>query len=299
MSLKILSVFDNQQVATEGLISDAIDYLTGSMYGLLSQKNAKRIVSEAMSSKNYAARKKAVEALLNQTVFNKAWCEKSIKNKTSVHENEYAFIEGRPVSDPVKLAECMTGPMFKGAKEAIDKLSDNTKLRFELIKKVNSAPDAEAADEIYEQNKSKLVADSAQAYIDRGGKSYSSVTADNMVTWPYITYKNSKSVEFCSGIYNDKEKNQLDQLTVQEAANWGRAVLQLLAVADSAHQLYRANYVPYWEDCKHEYDDLRYGDEIFEYIFSGQNGYQWDPMLGVYNTCEAFARALLYAILVK
>lgn len=299
MSLKILSVFENQQVATEGLISDAIDYLTGSMYGLLSQKNAKRIVAEAMAPKNYADRKKAVEALLNQTVFNKTWCEKSIKNKTSVHVSEYAFVDSRPVSDPMKVVECMTGSMFKGAKEALDKLSDNTKLRFELIKKVNSARDGEEADEIYEQNKSKLEIKPAQVYIARGGKKYPSVTASEMITWPYVTYKNSKNVEFCTGIYNNREKNQLDQLTVQEAANWGRALLQLLAVADSAQQLYRANYVPYWEDCKHEYDDLRYGDEIFEYIFSGQNGYQWDPMFGVYNTCKTFASELLYAILVK
>lgn len=294
MTLKILSIYPDATIAMEGFIEDVVKYLTGNMYGLLNEKTANRIVNEAFHGNDYSMILKRVSAIIDQVVLNPKWIAKSVSKKVTQIESEHTWIDGKVVTDPIKLLHCM-GEMLKGAKEALAKAEDNTKLRLELIGKIKNMHKAEDADALYEQHKAALAINPANLYKKRGGKAYSCIS-DQVDIWPVV---NTPKGSYYSSAIGSNKNNKLDLATEKTAALYGKAVIDLIHIATEAKDLFQKNRIPYWEFCPLEYDELRYGDEIFDQIYSAQDSYQATPMFTLYGDAMTFAKTLLKSILIK
>lgn len=295
MTLKILSIYPDAEVAMEGFIEDIVGFLTGSSTGLMGAKEANAVVEKIFADHNPIKNRPRVEKILQETVFNKKWLAKTLPKKTTEHKSDYAWLDGKPQPQVAKLIPVMSGPMFELAKMAIEKLEDNTKLRKALIEQVNNASSAEEADEIYLKNKKALNINAAEVYVQRGGKTGHSITSGENTKWPIVIHKGHKSfAEYLGG-----NKSPIEKLDANNAGVWGKAIVDLLDLQRRTWDLYRENQVEYWEDCKHDYDDLLEGDDIFEKIFTGQGTYQFSPMLGLYMAARDLAKELVRFILTK
>lgn len=294
MTLKILSIYPDATVAMEGFIEDVVNYLTGNLYGLLDEKTANRIVDEAFQGNDMDAVLKRVGAIVDQVVLNPKWIAKSVPKKVNQLSSEFTWINGSEVTDPLKILHCF-GEMLKGAKEAIDKTADNTKLRMELIAKIKSTRKAEDADALYEKHKAALNIDPANLYLKNGGKIYSCVT-DKAKVWPVVS--TPKGAYWYTSV-GSKKKNKLNLATVQTTASYGKAVIDLIKIAKEARDLYRENLIPDGESCPLDYNDLKYGDGVFDQIYSSQEPYQVYPALELWGTAKSAAKDLLKSILIK
>lgn len=294
MTLKVLSIYPDATIAMEGFIEDVVNYLTGNMYGLLNEKTANRIVDEAFHGNDSALILKRVGAIIDQVVLNPKWIAKSVPKKVTRIASEYAWIDGKEVNDPIKIAHCF-GEMLKGAKDLLDKTADNTKLRKELIAKIKGMRKAEDVDALYIKHKAQLNVDPAALYVKKGGKSYS-CTSDVANIWP-VTFT-PKGAYICSSIGSSK-KNDLAIATTQTVASYGKAVIDLLKISTEAIELHKKNNISYWEFCPVEYDDLKNGDDIFTNIYSTDRPYQATPVDVIGSDAKWFARTLLKSILIK
>ncbi len=297
--MKIISItHQDNAIGNESFITNMFNKLAGESLGLLSKSSTDKVLQQIFSGNDNTQKLRRAKELLDKTVNDKSWVSKTISKKTSTHNSQYMWIDAKAEPSVSKVVSLLCGPMYDRADDVLLKLKSNTKLRLELIKKIESLNSAEQVDDLFKSNEKELGGDLVSLYKQNGGKNCSVISSIKKHEWPVEVYPFTNKEEFCE-VISYHGKSPIEPLTENNCNVFGTSVLELIKTAIAAEKLYDENNIPYWEACPFDYDELKYSDEIFETIYTSQSPYQASPVRAIEVACLKLAEELLKVVIAK
>lgn len=288
--MKFITILNNAQAPSrslkstnEGFISDIIDIFKPGK-----KKLSDKEIYDMTYSREY---ERLVSEYLDSSLRDNRWCEKNLTNNSVTIPSHIAFIDGK--NNP-SFAPLMTS-LIQAKTEAMKVISNfksNIQLRKKLCNQISrlGEDEYEKADKLYEANKNKLISNLPLEYAKSGGKLISCVGMKKGTTFPI----SREDLPSFTTYYDDAPEGcELAGPNIQNKDNYLKAIENLLIIIKEAYSVVSDNYIPYWDICSIDYDDLEYGDEIIDEIFNNQHNCPTEPL----QTFGHMARRLLIDML--
>jgi hypothetical protein len=272
--MKILQLQDNHEVDL-GEYGPACEGFVDMVKSLFVKKDAKEAKAEAAHKsawRTYGMVSKDLEGDLRNTYDNPGWVEKNLDDKAErlhIPALAYANVDGKMITNPREMVKVARG-MLNFVKTVAQREKPHTELRIKLCDEAEHIFDNDELDELWEKNASQL----KQSPVDRVHQwQKSPVPAlgyGGKYPWP-IDFNNPKLKEF-SHYARTHTTGELEAPIKASAKEFAESIRELLTIAQEAEKIWKDNHIPYWDGLQEEisYDDLEYGDEIFNQMFSSQ-----------------------------
>lgn len=272
---------EGQVIAVEGLGDWIGKIFGGSAKKALTPEQLKALFSDR---NGFPAQ---LQTVLNKSLLDQNWVRKNLKlEEKNAYPSKIAFINGKNEPNPEKLA-AMLQEMFAAAQHVLKVLGPNIKLRKQLCKEMNAlGEDSEKADELYEKNKPNLPEIAAVYYLEHGGKNINAAVGQNpashAIGFPVLTIGNGhQAFEGYYASSNVPDGCAIIGPTPATAKQYAETILKVMGIWRAAEAAVKESDLPYWDTSTLDYNELRYGDEIFNNIFVGQHDRPNDPMISV------------------
>ncbi|BAW19267.1 hypothetical protein [Ralstonia phage RP31] len=219
---------------------------------------------------------KDLENDLRRTYDNPDWVKKNLVDGSGtikVAVLKYANVNGKALTRPRDIAYAARG-MLDAVKAIVSREKPFTELRRKLTKQAQEIKDNAALDKFWEAHAKQLAGSAVGRTQQQCKKPLPALGYDNQYTWPF-NFKNLNHEEFTvfPRVETDGEIIAPDEHNAKEFADAIRDLMSIIAEAD---KIASDNYIAYWDAVADgiEYDELKYGDEIFNNLFTGQGGYE-------------------------
>lgn len=291
------SLKEGSVIAVEG-IGDFI----GKIFGGTAKKALTPQQYDALMKTDSAGFPAQLQTVLEKSLLNPTWVGKNLKlGEKNAYPSKIAFINGKNEPNPEKLVAVLQ-EMFAAAQHTLKVLDPNIKLRQQLCKQMMSLNgNIEKADALYEQYKSKLVENPAEYYLAHGGKNIKEAVGQNpaakVLGFPVLEIGDGYHVfESYYASSHVPQDCALIGPTNQTAKQYAELILKVMTIWRGAEAALKTSNVPYWDASDLDYNELRYGDEIFAHIFVGQHDVPNDAMASVSYISYGLLSEMLKAI---
>lgn len=276
------------------------DFVSKAFGGKKEEITSDKIQELIESKQNPNALTQFAQEYLNKTLLNQKWVDANLKtgDKSAV-TCRAAFINGKPESNPEKLVACLKG-MQQVANHVLKVLDANTKLRQSLCKTLMSPHSPQQADDLYLKNKDKLISWPADYYLKHGGKNVQFAVGQNPAD-KETGFPVNRGKDDGTSFENYYSNNAPSGCTVaaptyESAQKYASCILELAGMIKQSRELAVKNRIPYWEFYAGDYNELRYGDEIFDTIFTSQANHAIFPLQSVDAIATELVTMMLRAI---
>lgn len=268
--MKFLTVQDEGHVDL-GQYGPACEGFVDAMKSLFSKKNKQEERAQALSKDRYRAPTilmKELDKDLKVTYLNQAWVEKNLPEQSDsikVPGLEFANVGGETLSSPPDILD-IAKKMFDVVKAVSQAEQPYIQLRKRLIDKAVKIKSNEELDQLWLDNQEQL----KYTAVDRAKQRYKN-------SMPALGYDKTNPFPVSKEDYwtwaGTRTAGTFTTPTKATAAKYAEALDGLMDIFRECEDIFQRDYIPYWDilDDAIEYDDLKYGEEIFSHLFSSQD----------------------------
>lgn len=217
-----------------------------------------------------------LEKDLSSTYDNPAWVSKQLENNSgfitipalSIANNGHKALT--TPQDIIKVARAMFD-VVKGIAQVEKPFFEHRK---HLVSQIKNVTDAAKVDAFWLEHAKELSGTPVERFLKKNKKHFPSFGCadDGKYAWP-VNYSNPKETSFT--LYGHiKTDGKFEAPTPQNAKIFANTIRELLDIAVKLYEISSTSYVPYWDILSAEYDDLKYGDEIYDYLCSSQSNWE-------------------------
>ena len=217
---------------------------------------------------------KTLEQDLKSTYDNPEWVGKNLSNAKgfiTVKALSYANVNQKQITSPgevVRVAESMLSVI----KEIARTEKPFIELRQKLYKQIEKMTDPAKVDQVWLDNEKQLKTTGAERFYQKHKKAFPALAAGDKpeAEWP-VGSKHKGKFGFTE-FNNYTTSGEFEAPSTSNAKSFADAVRKIVEICDELNTIYNETYIEYWEGITVEYDDLKYADEIFTQLASGQSG---------------------------
>lgn len=221
---------------------------------------------------------------LRSTYENAGWVEKNLtdeKETVEVTALEHANLKGKALTDPREIVKAARA-MMEVVHAIAAREQPHIELRRKLIARAVHIKDNAELDQLWVDNAKQL----EQTAVERTRQQYKQALPalgcdEKTHTWPLDYLDKRHSIEFTQ-FFGVKTSGKIEAPTRTSAREYADAVRQLMEIVVEAEKIAKDTYIPYWDSLDNaiEYDRLKYGDEIFGWLFSSQTANNVSDLAG-------------------
>lgn len=207
---------------------------------------------------------------LQSTYDNPGWIKKNLPESSGVADIsalKIANANQKQITTPAELVKVANG-MLSVIKEIAQREKPFIDYRRKLYKEIEKIKDAATVDAIWLKNEKQLKQTGAERAYQKYKKPIPALGGP-VNGWPFRSDgKNSHG--FSELFY--KTEGTFELPSAANAKNYANAIRALADIAEELDAIGMETRIPYWDGLAVEYDDLKYGDEIYSKITTGQSG---------------------------
>lgn len=223
--------------------------------------------------------KKELESDLKSTYDNPQWVEKNLVGNSGIVKIPalmFANVDGKLITKPEELAKIAQG-MFSVIKEIVQQEKPYIELRHKLVDKIEKETDPAKVDQIWLDHEKQLSTTAADRVRNKK-KAYPAFGFDTKKrSWPVDLSVASGRGAYEFSAYPGKQgetDGSFEVPTTHSAKHYAEAIRTILDICCELADIEQNTYIAYWDCLAVEYDDLKYGDDIFGYLCSSQGGWE-------------------------
>lgn len=218
--------------------------------------------------------KKTLEQDLKSTYDNQGWVEKNLpdaKGMITIKALSHANVHQKQITSPEEVVKVALS-MLSVVKEIAHAEKPFTELRRKIISQIENVTDPTVVDQVWLDNEKQLKTTAAERHYQRNKKALPALGGSNKPgeEWPVGSVRKG---EFGFTEFNRYvTSGEFEAPSISNAKDFAIAVRKLVEICCELDTIYKESYIEYWECLAVEYDALKYGDEVYTQIASGQSG---------------------------